>query len=97
MEQRALARAAGPDDRDELAPAHLEIDPGEHLDRVAVAPLVHLPEALRLEDRAHSCRIASTGVRLAAAREGYTVASTAMARLAPTTTRTSRSSTWTGR
>ena len=70
MEQRALARAAGADDGDELASGHREVDARQHLDREAVASLVDLPQTGGFEDRAHSWRIASTGVSPAAVREG---------------------------
>ena len=70
VEQRALARAARPHDGDELPPAHRQVHARQHLDRGAVAAAVQLPESLGLEDRAHSWRIASTGVSPAAAREG---------------------------
>ena len=36
----------------------------------AVAAAVHLPQTLGLEDEGHSCRIASTGARRDAVREG---------------------------
>ena len=62
VQQRALARSARADDGDELTPAHRQIDPGQDLDRAAVAPLVDLAQTLRLENGAHSWRIASTGV-----------------------------------
>src|SRR5262249_36594085 len=97
VEQRALAGPARADDGDELAAGDPEIHPRQHLDRGAVAAGVALAEVLRLEDRAHSWRMASTGVRPEADREGYSVASTAIARLAATTTKTSRTSTCTGR
>src|SRR5687768_1537299 len=97
VEQRALPRAARADDRHELAAAHGEIDAGQHLDEVAVAAGVHLAEGVRLEHRHHSWRIASTGSSAAAARDGYSVATTATSTLATTTTRTSAISVCTGR
>src|SRR3954467_5011175 len=97
MEQRTLARAAGSHDGHELAPVHAEIDPRQNLDGIPIAPPIRLPQRLRLEHGCHSWRIASTGVRAAAERDGYTVAKRAMARLASTTTPTSCHSMCTGR
>src|SRR6266508_506089 len=93
VKQRALPGPARPHDGHELASAHRQVHPGQHLNGGAVPALVDLPEAHRLEDCAHSCRIASTGVRPAAELEGYRVASTAMARLAITTITASIAST----
>ena len=70
VEQRALPGAAGADDRDELSAIHGKVHTGEDLDRGAVATAIDLAEPFRLENRAHSCRIASTGVSEAAEREG---------------------------
>ena len=70
MQEGALAGPARADDGHELAPAHLEIDAGEDLDLRAVSPTVDLPEPRRLENRAHSWRIASTGVSDAADCDG---------------------------
>ena len=70
VEQRALARAARADDGHELPASHREIQARQDLDRRPVAAAIDLPKTLRLENRAHSWRIASTGVSPAAAREG---------------------------
>ena len=97
MQQGALARAAGPDDGHELAPSHLEVHVREDLEGAPVATLVDLAHPVRGEDRGHSCRMASTGVKREAEREGGTVATTASRRLATTTIPTSTASMCTGR
>src|SRR6185437_5735735 len=97
VQQGALARSASTHNGHELTPAHREIHPGKDVDDTSVASPVHFAEPLRLEYRVHSCLIASTGVSDAAEREGYTVARTAMAKLASTTINASLASTCTGR
>ena len=51
VQQRALARPARPDDRDELAVLDLEVDPAEHRDLV-----LPLAVALRQPDRREVAR-----------------------------------------
>src|SRR3954452_9628085 len=97
MQQRTLSRPAGPDDGHELSPIDAQIDASQHLNRVGVAAAIHFPQSLGFEHSRHSWRMASTGVRAAAERDGYTVAKRAIARLASTTTATSCHSMWTGR
>ena len=66
VEQRALAGAALPHDRQDFSAMDREIDAGQHLHGIVVAPVIGLAQAPRLDDGGHSCRMASTGVRLAA-------------------------------
>ena len=97
VEQGALARPALAGHRHKFAGFHREIDASQDFDGAAVAAPVRLAKVARLEDGAHSWRIASTGVSRAAARDGCSVATTATSRLNTTTAPTSTSSTWTGR
>src|SRR5919109_4396067 len=96
MQQRALARPAGTDNRYHLATSHTEIHAVEHGNQPAVATGEGLSQ-VNCFQYGHSCRIASTGNNLAAWRAGYSVASAAIARLATTMNATSRACVATGR
>src|ERR1051325_982540 len=96
VQQGALARPAGSDNRDHFSPYDLEVDAVEHRNQPAVATHVRLCQVYRLQHR-HSCRIASTGNNLAACLAGYRVASAAMRRLASTIDATSVACVATGR
>ncbi len=54
VQQRALPRPGGADDGDELAAPHVEVDAAQHLEGLAVAARVDLPDRPGLEQRVHS-------------------------------------------
>src|SRR5213075_750793 len=97
MQQGALPRPRRADDRHELAAAHLHVDAPEDLEQMSVAAREHAANRLGRKQRIHSYRIALTGSSRAACELGYSGASVAITRLAPTTTRASRGLLRTGR
>ena len=65
VQQRALARAAGPDDRHELAVLDLQVDPPEHRDRRLPLPVALLQPARREVDSPSSLAFRGDSVELA--------------------------------
>ena len=54
MQQRALPRSRRPDDRDELAAPHFDVDAPQDLEQLSVAAREHPPDRLPREERVHS-------------------------------------------
>src|SRR5687768_1825166 len=84
VEECALPRSAGADDRHHFAPLHREVHSGQDGNDASVTADVGLVEVVCFEDRAHSCLIASSGKRREAWMDGYSVAMAAIAILAST-------------
>ena len=70
VEQRAFPRTARAHDGHEFTPGDAQVNAGQHFDQAPIAAAISLLQATRFQDRAHSCRIASTGVSRAADRDG---------------------------
>src|SRR2546425_3935336 len=66
MQQRALPRSRRPDDRDELAASHFDVDASQDLEQLPVAAREHTPDRLAREERVHSYLMAFTGSSRAA-------------------------------
>ena len=96
VQERALARSAGPDDRHHLTPAHLERHAIQHRQQSTITANEDFRQIDRFQNR-HSCRMASTGNNREACRAGYTVARAAIARLATMINATSSHCVSTGR
>src|SRR3989442_14417666 len=54
MQQRALPRSRRPDDRDELAPSHFDVDAPQDLEQLAIAAREHAPDRFGYEEGVHS-------------------------------------------
>ena len=97
MQQRALPRAGGADDGDELPPPHFDVDAAQDLEQLPVSAREDPPDGPASEERVHSYRIAVTGSSPAAWMLGYSGARVAITRLAATTATASRGLISTGR
>src|SRR5205814_2237936 len=92
MQQGALPRSRRPDDRDELAAPHFDVDAPQDLEHLSIAAREHAPDRLGRQERVHSYRIAVTGSSRAACPLGYSRARGAVQILAATTASAARKS-----
>src|SRR5258705_12753496 len=85
MQQGALPRPRRPDDRDELAAPHFDVDAPQDLEHLSITAREHAPDRLGRQERVHSYRIAVTGSSPAGCMLGYSGARVAITTLAATT------------
>ena len=96
VKKRTLPGSTRPDDGHHFATSYTQVHAVEHWNQPAVASRVCLRQVYCFQHR-HSCRMASTGNNLAAWRDGYSVASAAISKLASTIIATSKACVATGR